>query len=56
MPLIKESGRVWIINIWSIYGIVGAAMAGAQIGSKGAVQMLTNSCAVDLADTGIRVR
>ena len=34
---------------------VGAASAGAYIGSKGAVRMLTKSCAVDLAESGIRV-
>lgn len=54
-PLLKESGKASIINVSSIYGIVGAASAGAYIGSKGAVRMMTKSCAVDLADTGIRV-
>lgn len=55
VPLLKDSGKASIINISSIYGIVGAASAGAYIGSKGAVRMLTKSCAVDLADSGIRV-
>lgn len=55
VPLMKDSGKASIINISSIYGIIGAASAGAYIGSKGAVRMLTKSCAVDLADFGIRV-
>ncbi len=55
VPLMKESGKASIINISSIYGIIGAASAGAYIGSKGAVRLLTKSCAVDLADFGIRV-
>lgn len=55
VPLMKESGKASIINISSIYGIAGAAMAGAYITSKGAVRLMTKSCAVDLADTGIRV-
>lgn len=55
VPLMKESGKASIINISSIYGIVGAAMAGAYITSKGAVRLMTKSCAVDLADFGIRV-
>lgn len=55
VPLMKESGKASIINISSIYGIIGAPMAGAYISSKGAVRLMTKSCAVDLADFGIRV-
>jgi cyclopentanol dehydrogenase len=55
VPLMKESGKASIVNISSIYGIAGAPMAGAYITSKGAVRLMTKSCAVDLADTGIRV-
>ena len=55
VPLMKASGGGSIINISSIYGLVGAASAGAYIASKGAVRLMTKSCAVDLADTGIRV-
>ncbi|MGF3021889.1 glucose 1-dehydrogenase [Methylobacterium aquaticum] len=55
VPLLKEGGKSSIINISSIYGIMGAPMAGAYIASKGAVRLMTKSCAVDLADAGIRV-
>ena len=55
VPLMKESGGGSIINISSIYGMVGAPSAGAYIASKGAVRLLTKSCAVDLAPFNIRV-
>jgi cyclopentanol dehydrogenase len=55
VPLLKDSGGGSIINISSIYGLVGAPMAGAYIASKGAVRLLTKSCAVDLVQYGIRV-
>ncbi len=54
VPLMKDKGGS-IINISSIYGLVGAPMAGAYIASKGAVRLLTKSCAVDLIQYGIRV-
>ena len=54
VPLMKAAGGS-IINISSIYGIVGAPMAGAYIASKGAVRLMTKSCAVDLIQYGIRV-
>ncbi|MBR1087720.1 glucose 1-dehydrogenase [Bradyrhizobium manausense] len=55
VPLMKESGSGSIINISSIYGIIAAPSAGAYIASKGAVRLLTKSCAVDLAPFNIRV-
>ncbi|MBD3656673.1 MULTISPECIES: glucose 1-dehydrogenase [Marinobacter] len=55
VPLMQESGGGSIINISSIYGMVGAPSAGAYIASKGAVRMMTKSCAVDLAGLNIRV-
>lgn len=55
VPLMKDGGGGSIINISSIYGLVGAPTAGAYIASKGAVRLLTKSCAVDLAPFKIRV-
>lgn len=55
VPLMQESGGGSIINISSIYGIIGAPSAGAYIASKGAVRLMTKSCAVDLADFNVRV-
>ncbi|MDY6842067.1 MAG: glucose 1-dehydrogenase [Pseudomonadota bacterium] len=55
VPLMRESGGGSIINISSIYGIVGAPNSGAYIASKGAVRLMTKSCAVDLAEFDIRV-
>ena len=55
VPLMKESGGGSIVNISSIYGLVGAPTSAAYIASKGAVRLLTKSCAVDLAPFNIRV-
>jgi len=55
VPLMKESEGGSIVNISSIYGIVGAPSAGAYVASKGAVRLMTKSCAVDLVQYGIRV-
>ena len=55
VPLMRESKGGSIINISSIYGLVGAPSAAAYIASKGAVRLLAKSCAVDLAPYNIRV-
>lgn len=55
VPLMKASGGGSIINVSSIYGIIGAPTACAYIASKGAVRLMTKSCAVDLAPFNIRV-
>lgn len=55
IPLMRKNGGGNIINISSIYGLVGAPGASAYEASKGAVRLFTKSCAVDLAPFNIRV-
>jgi cyclopentanol dehydrogenase len=55
LPAMKKAGGGSIINISSIYGLVGAPMAAAYEASKGAVRLFTKACAADLAAYNIRV-
>lgn len=55
VPYMRKAGGGNIINISSIYGLVGAPGASAYQASKGAVRLFTKSCAVDLAPFNIRV-
>lgn len=55
VPAMTKAGGGSIVNISSIYGIIGAPNAAAYQASKGAVRMLTKSCAVDYAKYNIRV-
>jgi cyclopentanol dehydrogenase len=50
----RETGGS-IVNVSSVYGIVGGALAAAYCASKGAVRLLTKAAAVDLAQLKIRV-
>jgi len=50
----KAAGSGSIINISSIYGIVGAPSAAAYQATKGAVRLLTKGTAVDYAPFNIR--
>ncbi|GAB7095653.1 SDR family oxidoreductase [Halolamina litorea] len=54
MPFLKQSDGS-IINVASIYGLVGAPAASAYAAAKGGVVNLTRSLAVDYAGDGVRV-
>jgi NAD(P)-dependent dehydrogenase (short-subunit alcohol dehydrogenase family) len=51
----KPQGAGSIVNISSIYGLVGAPNRAAYCASKAGVAMLTKSLAVEWAEMGIRV-
>lgn len=55
LPGMKLAGGGSIVNISSIYGLIGAPSAAAYQASKGAVRLLTKAAAVDLAKFNIRV-
>lgn len=55
VPAMQKAGGGSIVNISSIYGIIGAPMAAAYQASKGAVRLMSKSCAVDLSPFNIRV-
>jgi NAD(P)-dependent dehydrogenase (short-subunit alcohol dehydrogenase family) len=50
-----RQGKGSIVNISSSYGKVGGPTAAVYVGSKHAVEGITKSAALELADTGIRV-
>lgn len=55
IPEMRRSGGGSIINISSIYGIVGSYTSTAYHAAKGAVRLFTKSAAVQHAADGIRV-
>ncbi len=55
VPAMRRAGGGSIINISSIYGIVGSSGSAAYHASKGAVRVLTKQAAVEYAPEGIRV-
>jgi NAD(P)-dependent dehydrogenase (short-subunit alcohol dehydrogenase family) len=55
VPAIRRRGGGSIINISSIYGIIGSAGSAAYHGTKGAVRLLTKAAAVQYAPDKIRV-
>ena len=55
VPHMDAAGGGSIVNISSIYGLVGAPFAAAYEASKGAVRLLTKAGAIDLAKYNIRV-
>jgi NAD(P)-dependent dehydrogenase (short-subunit alcohol dehydrogenase family) len=55
VPAMRKRGGGSIINISSIYGLIGSAGATAYHGTKGAVRLLTKAAAVQYAPEKIRV-
>jgi cyclopentanol dehydrogenase len=55
VPAMRKRGGGSIVNISSIYGIIGSAGAAAYHGTKGAVRVLSKVGAVHYADDHIRV-
>src|SRR5699024_987996 len=53
--LMKKSGRGYIINISSIYGLVGSRGTTAYHASKRSVRLMSNAAAVELDEYSIRV-
>lgn len=55
VPLMKKSNGGSIINISSIYGLVGSGGSTAYHASKGAIRLMSKSAAVELSKYYIRV-
>ncbi len=55
LPLLERSDAAAVVNVSSIYGILGTASSTAYHASKGAVRALSKQAAVELAPKGIRV-
>ncbi|MBY0501198.1 MAG: glucose 1-dehydrogenase [Alphaproteobacteria bacterium] len=54
-PAMRKAGGGSIVNISSIYGLIGAPSAAAYQAAKGAVRLLTKAVSVDYAKDKIRV-
>ncbi|QNF95393.1 SDR family NAD(P)-dependent oxidoreductase [Janibacter sp. YB324] len=55
VPAMKRAGGGSIINISSIFGLIGSGGAAAYSSTKGAVRLLSKTAAVELAGLPIRV-
>jgi NAD(P)-dependent dehydrogenase (short-subunit alcohol dehydrogenase family) len=54
IPAMRKAGGGSIVNISSIYGLVGSEGSGAYHASKGAVRLFTKATAIQYAGDGIR--
>jgi cyclopentanol dehydrogenase len=55
IPLMKKAGGGSIINIASIYALIGSGTSAAYQASKGAVRILSKTAAMEYASQNIRV-
>jgi cyclopentanol dehydrogenase len=55
VPAMRKRGGGSIVNISSIYGLIGSAGSAAYHGTKGAVRLLTKAAAIQYASDKIRV-
>jgi NAD(P)-dependent dehydrogenase (short-subunit alcohol dehydrogenase family) len=55
IPALRRRGGGSIINISSLYGLIGSGGATAYQATKGAVRLLTKTAAVQYAGDGIRI-
>ena len=56
VPALRRAGRgSSILNVSSIYGLVGSGAAAAYHATKGAVRILSKTAAIEFAPDGIRV-
>lgn len=55
VPAMRKNGGGSIVNISSIYGMIGSGAAMAYQGTKGAVRILTKTAAVQYAPENIRI-
>lgn len=55
MPELKKSGNGAIVNISSLYGIMGTPSMVAYHGAKGAVRLMTKSAGLEYAKKGVRI-
>ncbi|WP_329403601.1 glucose 1-dehydrogenase [Streptomyces melanogenes] len=54
-PCLRSAGGGAIVNVSSIYGMVGSGASFAYHAAKGAVRAMTRAAAIELAPAGIRV-
>lgn len=55
MPLLKKAQGAAVVNISSLYGIIGTPSMISYHGAKGAVRIMTKSAALEYAQQGVRV-
>src|SRR5207244_9526666 len=55
IPLMRQAGGGSIINVSSIYGLVGSPTSAAYHAAKGAIRIFTKAAAIQYAQDHIRV-